>query len=318
MPKSPPNIEDLSRGFGALLPKSFEKLWSLASEVSPDDPKNAFDPIHLQWLGTEERIEDSYDTSPEFFTLGWSGCDSSRYGFIIDDLRHPPDEYPIAHSEPESQLLGNTLAEFLGSLFARAMEWQQPSGLIIDVGRMVELGLLPESTKIPPEEPAPPPSDLQRVHAAKIQDLWNRSQPVLGLHLPGDLEQVPALALQERVRAGAIATVDQIGAVVPDGSVDRNYLESLSWHGKQSWDRLPPNSSLLDEAERRLEIGEAGTALVIARNFRFLYWHDDWKRGRVFVRRRSEIMAEAYHCLGRDFHADRVRRQTATVLENVI
>jgi hypothetical protein len=74
----------------------------------------------------------------------------------------------------------------------------------------------------------------------------------------------------------------------------------------------------LDAAEKRLLDGEAGTALVIARNFRFLHWYDDWKLGRAFVRRTCEIMVEAYQKLGRDFLSDRVRRQTATVLENVI
>jgi hypothetical protein len=226
-----PTIEDLCRGFGALVPKSFETLWSLAFELSPADPKNAFDPIHLQWLGAEERIEDSYDTTPEFFTFGWTGSDSSRYGFIIDDLRHTPDEYPIAHSEPETQLVGGSIAEFLGYLFARAMEFSEPAGLIIDIPRMIEFGLLPKSTKVPEKRPAPPLTESQRAYKARVQELWKRTQPIFELHLPDDTENVPEHVLNERVRAGAIPTVDGIGAVVPDDSVDRTFLDGLTWHG---------------------------------------------------------------------------------------
>jgi hypothetical protein len=306
-----PTISELSRGFGVLLPASYARLWSIAFQLSPDDPANAFEPIGIQCLGLKERIEESYDTPPEFFTFGWTGVDSSRYGFVVDDPNHPVDEYPIAHSEPESQLEASTLPEFLERCIATELEPLGPVGLIIDI---------PGRGACPPTQPSPDPRALAREkeRTATIRQIWAALQPAFGLTECEDPDETLERAWSDRLSAGAVPTVDKLGAMVPEDTVDREYLDSLQWTSDDSWRRLPPNESRLTEAERRLASGQAGTALVIARNFRFLHWHDDWKSGRNYIRRTAEIMSRAYRELSRDFLADRVNCQTDVVLTNVL
>lgn len=102
--------------------------------------------------------------------------------------------------------------------------------------------------------------------------------------------------------------------------MDRRYLGRLRWRDRDAeypFRKPKADERRLDEAERRLRRGEVGTALVVARDFRFHHWYDDWTGSRTYVRRTYDILAEAYSALGRDFAARAVRQQTESAIREV-
>jgi hypothetical protein len=105
--------------------------------------------------------------------------------------------------------------------------------------------------------------------------------------------------------------------MLPEETVDRSFLDSIDWPAKDDISTTLSPPQLLDEADRRLAIGECGTALVIARNYRQLHYYDDWKEGRLIIRRTSEIMEQAYTSLGRHHLVKKIRDQTEWAIANV-
>ncbi|MDY7109741.1 MAG: hypothetical protein SYC29_13985 [Planctomycetota bacterium] len=285
-----PTHQELSRRFGFPLPITYHGLISLAFEVAPQDPWNAFEPVGLLSLhvthanpGFDYPGHDYADTPVEVNVIGWAGVDGVHFGFIVDDLPDEPHELPMVQCYPDigCSLFGLTLPEFLGVFLAR------------------------QYIEEPPEETP----ERRRVMQAVIERF--------GVVIPDDFEAALAEVWRKRRMQGAIPTADGCGVMLREETVDRSYLDSIDWPGKTEIGRRLSPPQLLDEAGRRLATGEPGTALVVARNYRHLHWYDDWKEERLIIRRTSVIMEQAYAALGRHHLAKKIRDQTEWAVNNV-
>lgn len=138
------------------------------------------------------------------------------------------------------------------------------------------------------------------------------------VYYPTNVESAIHAAWTARLEGGAVPTSDRIGVMLPPHLVDCRYLETLVWPARTEGLRSKPDERLLNEAQRRLQAGDIGTALVVARNFRFHYWYSDWKSGRHYIRQTSDILSAAYVALSRPRAAAAISRQTAAALENVL
>jgi hypothetical protein len=291
MIRSPaPTHQDLSDRFGFPVPPSYQELIALAFELVPLDPWNAFEPIEFFSLHVtcanpdfEYPGHDYADTPVEVQVIGWTGTDGGHYGFLVDDLPGEPQELPIVECYPDNgcRIFGLTLSEFLGVFLAEQYI----------------------------EEPPEDTPERQRIMQAVIERF--------GVVIPDDFEAALAEVWRKRRMQGAIPTVDGCGVMLPEETVDRSYLDSIDWPAKDAFPSRMSPPELLDEAEHRLAAGEPGTALVIARNYRQLHYYDDWKEGRLIIRRTCEIMEQAYTALGRHHLAKKIRDQTEWAVKNV-
>jgi hypothetical protein len=133
--------------------------------------------------------------------------------------------------------------------------------------------------------------------------------------IPDDPEAI-LFDVSVRRDLAATPTLDGLGVELPRGTVDEEYVRSVSWlaldrEDPQGW-RAP-----LREASKRLARGEPGTALVLARNARHLWWRADWRSGRDVIRETSTVLVEAYASLHRQHLAARVVSATDWALEQV-
>jgi hypothetical protein len=285
-----PSDDDLRARFGFPMPRGYYDLLSLAFDLAPEDPWNAFEPIDLFYLDDtcanpdfEYPGHDYADTPAEVQVIGWTGTDGGHYGFLVDDLPSQAQELPIVECYPNSgcRVFGLTLSEFLGVFLAE------------------------QYIEEPPEETP----ERRRVMQAVIERF--------GVVIPDDFEAALAEVWRKRRIQGAIPTADGCGVMLPEDTVDRSYLDSIDWPGKDDFSNRMSPPELLNEAKRRLATGEPGTALVIARNYRHLHWYDDWKEERLIIRRTSEIMEQAHTALGRHHLAKKIRDQTEWAVKNV-
>ncbi len=281
-----PAYAALSRHHGLRVPIAYFEFVTLARELSPGDPALAFEPLGFIWdePGDDEDARWPGDdgryvgTPAELVVFGRSGTDGGHFGFLVDDETATRGEYPIVEVYPRSEIT------IVGATFAEFV------GYLVVTEREVYAA-----------EGESPPPELDR--------LANLVERRLGVAIPAGRQE--ALDRAKRCRAGTVPTEDGLGIVLPAAGVDADYLADLDWPDSA------PDPSRLDEAERRLEDGEPGTALVLARNFRHLYWYDDWDRGRQFIRRTASILSAAYRALGRDRAAARVRAVTDWAVEHV-
>ena len=286
-----PTYEQLCKEFGFRVPRSYHHLLELGARLSPKDPFNAFDRLHLRQLDHRGPTACSYTAPPDFMIFGWSGSDSGHYGFVLDGLDEDVDERPVAQNYPdgaETRLLAMTFPDFLGLLCAPADEDDEPD----------------------PDDPWQ--QDVDRLAAVLKKEL--------GVRVPKSQTRASDRAWKKRLASGATPTQDRIGVMVPPDTVDRRYLDSLVWNvpGGFAWEKPDPDPRRLDDAERRLERGEVGTALVVARDFRFHHWYADWQGDRAYIKRTSSILQRAYAALGREYAAKAVRRQTREALKDVV
>jgi hypothetical protein len=286
-----PTHEQLNQKFGFRVPASYHRLVELAYRLADDDrPGNGFSYLSLCYLDEVGQGACSYTAPGDFAILGWSGTDSTHYGFVLDDEVDDGRERPIALNDPnggETRLLATNLPEFLAGLCAPYDEY--------DV--------------------ADPSSEYER----KAERLAGILREEFDLKVPATAVAAREAAWEWRLSSGAVPTEDRIGVMVPRETVDCAYAASFVWRkpGGYSWETLPPDERRLDEAERRLRRGEVGTALVLARDFRFHHWYDDWKMGRAYIRRTCDIQETAYRTLGRNFAARTIRERTDAAIEMV-
>ncbi|MDP9175661.1 MAG: hypothetical protein M3O30_17595 [Planctomycetota bacterium] len=285
------SYEGYCRRFGFRVPKSYFQLMEIANRLQPDHPWNAFDPIGLLNLDDCGPEACSYTAPGDFVVLGWTGGDSIHYGFVLDDdINSGCAERAIAMNDPigtDTRLLANSLPEFLGFLCANDI--MQAYG------------------------------DVSEKCFSEANAVAEVLQAEFGFKIPKTQLAAEKSARRERLRRGATPTEDRIGVMLPAETVDLRTIDRMARRiaGVNSWESSGPDERLLDEAEQRLSQGEIGTALVIARNFRFHYWYSDWEGSRSFIRRTSDILGRAYVALGRDYAAQALVKQTEGALKNV-
>jgi hypothetical protein len=215
--------------------------------------------------------------------FAWTGCDSEHFIFVIDDDATDDRERPVAFwpidGRSETGLLANSFPEFLEWLVSCYCE---ESGDKNEIARLMQI----------------------------LRDEFGISR--LRPH-----EQLVQSARDTRLsRPGMVPTLDNIGIWLADVPVDRMFLNSLDWPKAENWS-AKPIPGILDEAEARLDAGEIGTALILARNYHFRWWYADWKTGRQIMRRSAQVMAAAYRRLGRHYAALEIERQTEWNLARV-
>jgi hypothetical protein len=274
--------------FGFPVPPGFIAFMTGLQSISASDPWTVLHTVGLDAAGTrchpnfQDRGYDTADTPNEVVPFAYLRSSGAHYGFVVDDVPSKPQELPIAHVEPDGtpELLGLDFSEFLQAIVLETLSFLDNLGL----GResLEELvRVLNPSLNISMPEPLEFGVD------------WN------GYTVPTELINLKRRVAVKRRRAGAIPTADTLGVMLPEETVDREYLESLTWPELDEVLEITPGDQVLDEAERRLLKGEVGTALVLARNFRFLFWYKDWKGERIYIKRTAEILAKAYGILGR-------------------
>ena len=102
----PPEYDELCDLAGFPLPASYHDFPTLAFEIEPDDPWNAFDAVFigsLDWsfASPDYRLDaESYDeyagTPAEGVVFAWPGVDGAQYVFLLDDTPIETTELPIA------------------------------------------------------------------------------------------------------------------------------------------------------------------------------------------------------------------------------
>jgi hypothetical protein len=285
-----PSYETICQRFGFRVPCAYHELLMLAFELSPSDPWNAFRDVDLCGLGSTYLSAEGNgfigytECPPDVKVFGWTGTDGGQLGFILDDVTADEMDPPVALIYPgcssDTGVIAINFASFIGYLLA--------------------------------------PSQCSDADA-DVQGLRVRMHARFPVCVPPHRQVAASVAQVARVSAGAVPTLDRVGVIVPESSVDRVFLDSLTWPTAGSWKpKAAPNERRLGEAFDRLYADEVGTALVIARNFRYLHWYDDWSTGRNYIRTTGDILECAYERLGRYFAARAVRQQTEYALANVI
>lgn len=304
----PPTYAEVSERFGFPVPRDYYRLVEIAFQIAPDDPWNAFKRIGLHDLDLtranpefKDPGHDYPDTPSEACVFAWAGGDGVHFAFIVDDQPAEPGELPVAEINPSSRprIVALKFSDFLrieiiGSLFL----CEEAPGADDDLGFLIEVFTSAYGFCVPG-------TVLSSCDRGGYVDAEERIEMRKRVEL-------------ERLEAGAVPTADGLGVLLPANTVDRKFLESLTWPSWTESHDVRPDERLLVEAEKRLARGQPGTALVIARNFRFLFWHHDWQTGKVHITRTSKIMSEAYRLLGRHHAADRVLSTTDWAVQNVL
>lgn len=291
MSTRPPTHDQLNEQFGFRVPRSYHRLIELATRIGDAEyPWNAFDLLMLTNLDAVGREGCSYTAPGDFAILGWTGGDSGHYGFLLDDEIDDGRERPIAVWYPdttETQILAADLCGLLSYLCALSAEDEL-------------------------DRASPFQKECDRL-AAILQEEFE-------MMVPNSSAEALEEAWQWRLRSGAVPTEDRIGVMLPPASIDRAYPAGLIWRKPGGWslERLPADERRLDEAEKRLKRGEVGTALVIARDFRFHHWYDDWKTTKTYIRRTCDLLEAAYRELGRERAARTTRERTEDAIANVL
>ena len=113
-------------------------------------------------------------------------------------------------------------------------------------------------------------------------------------------------------------TVDGIGCTLPRGVVpDTEYLESLWWPSLSESHQYDVDRSFLDEAERRLQDGDLGTALILSKNLRTTYWYSNWEESKEVLLRTSAVIGACFDQWGRRGPAQRIRAATEWAIRSV-
>ena len=284
-----PSYKEITKQFGFPVPTQYYQLLELSFILGPNQPWKTFEPLGLYSLDATLANpsyfysgHDYADTPVEIYVIGWTGADGGHYGFVVDDLPSEPVEFPIAEVYPGSgsRLLGRNISEFLSVRLSEVLNDRGPKWL---EDNEYIISMLEE-----------------KVHCSVFKEL--------DAHLHRTLE--------DRIRAGAVMTLDGCGSIVPKDQIDWQAWDAIDW-GDVSAEQSVPEHLLVD-AERRMTQGDHITAFLIARNFRFLYWHRDFKSDRSYIRRTSSIMESVYTALGRPHLAKKIRLQTEWAVGDVL
>jgi hypothetical protein len=337
-----PSHRELCRRAGFTLPKTYRDFLELCLETSPRDPWNAFKDLGLMQLDSETPLDPAFSPEwsipptaaapPELVVCAWTGSAGFYHGFFVEEGAPAAGEHPIVTvSDPTDVRLSalsfgelleqHCFAEDDSEFEERTKKFQKllRKGMDIRPGAWTRFERRREGERRNRGQEfldglkaalASAPADAEEI----IVDLPSHC------HERGtDVETAWATRIgRMRLRQGCVPTVDGIGARLPEETIDREYIAGLSWPSRDSRPRSgAPDLSRLTEARRRLEAGEPGTALVLARNIRHLHWYDDWKSGRRCLCETGEILEEAYRRLKRRRAAHNIRVQTDWDLANV-
>ncbi len=284
-----PDYTALTMSFGFAVPESLERLLVLAWRYRPENHWDAFESASLMYMGSslcnpayDYPGHDYMDTPVEVYVFGWTGCDGAHWGFVVEDLPQEPAELPIAYVYPnyQTRLVGRSISEFLSLLIVTAMA---------DIGA---------------------DDDDYASEVTAIRDL------LVGEFEIDDARNEDAICqdvLSWRIASGAYPTVDGIGVTVPDGTIDRAFLDALVWREGDE-----PDPMLMRAGRERFAAGEIGTALVIAKNYRHLFAYSDWKRGKRIIRETADLLQSCYRALGREHLARKMRVQTEWAVAEVL
>lgn len=283
-----PSYNQVCRGFGFPVPKSYYRLIELAFRITPTNPWNAFRELDILYFDATSANPDYVypghdypDTPVEIHVIAWGGTDGTHYGFIVDDLPSAPHELPIAEVYPNSgcRVLGMNISEFIGLRIAETIrdcgkKWYEENCNLIDL-----------------------------------------LMSVFTIPIPADIDEHLARCQLRRAQCGAVITLDGCGAVLPQGRIDWQTWEQIDWEKHRGGKDIPDR--LLMEAESRMMRGDDITAFLIARNFRYLYWHSDFNSNRQYIQRTAAIMERVYGHLGRVHLARKIRDQTDWAVREV-
>lgn len=276
----PPDPSALQSAFGFSVPSSYVGLLAEACRFRPAQPQSALEPVGLFAIDA----------------AGVSAEDGTPYGYADT----PVELFVFAWTGVDGGHVGFIVDELpTGNRELPVAEWypNSPKGRLLglDLAQFLQAWIgITESQD----------SDL----AAALADRFSFGIPDDPAAILIDVSVCRDLA--------ATPTLDGLGVELPSGTVDPEYLSSVTWPAS---DREDPHGwkGHLREASRRLARGEAGTALVLARNARHLWWRADWRSGRNVIRETSTVLSAAYGSLHRQHLAARVVSRTDWALEHV-
>jgi hypothetical protein len=278
----PPTYEQLCERLGFPVPRSYSRFIELTIPDATAEDWEPFRDLPFLNLNNAGASAISISKPANSVIFGWTGCDSEHFIFVMDDEPIDDRERPIAFwpidGREETGVIAGSFPEFLQYLIGSgADEFMERD-------------------------------ERERLHGL-VQEEFGLSE------VRAAEEIVEAARARRMQQPNIVPTRDNIGLALPPAATDRKYLDSIRWRAFD--DRTPPDAQLLDEAERRLAKGELGTAIVIAHNYRFIHWYDDWNSGASIIRRTNDVLASAYQQLGRNLAVAEVERQTEWNLFNV-
>jgi hypothetical protein len=248
----------------------------------------------------------SHTKPPDTVIFGWVGGDSEHYVFVMDEEPHDDRERPIALWAPAFPggcgLIANSFPEFLEYCLAQQIEvgYTETETHHLRTLLATEFGVrsIRNAQQIADAARA---SRYEPAQGFWHRDFPHRTRPTASASSPNEI----------------FPTQDRIGISLPRDIVDRRFMRSIEWEPTSLTDSIPLRPHLLDEAEKRLRKGDIGTALILARDYRFHHWFDDWDTDHLIIRRTALILNSAYRQLNRRTAAANIINQTRRALVNL-
>ncbi len=292
-----PTIDDLTQRLGFRPPDDLVRLVRLAHELDPEGGYNGLEMVSLMYfddaLGPDRKPEEwnGYRNQPvECFQIASSGLAGVFPVIIADNPATPAADFPFACFSFDQPVFIYGLT-FRSGLASYIHSWaygledlndeRRTQYLIVIAAMKREFGIT-----------------VPRTHPDDASD-------------EGDPQAIAArLALP-----GIHPTADGAGALVPDDKTNRPYLREFQEDRARRDDlrneaRRTAAETIVGEGRRRLEAGETGTALVVARDL----WHEFGGDDSPISLSITDLLVDAYTALDRPLLARRARSRMDWVI----
>ncbi|MCA9307245.1 MAG: hypothetical protein KDA16_11970 [Phycisphaerales bacterium] len=317
LPMPIPTIDDLTQRLGFRPPDDLVRLFKLAHELDPKGRYNGLDPFNLGYIDSvlgPEASPDRWDTYPdqpiECFAIAHSGIGNFVPVILVDDPDNNPDDCLFAWWASGQYLLfyADGIVDSIAQYGVDTSE--DLDDLLNDSDRdQFErcLAAFEREFGIKPPPPTQNPND-------EIA-LQNRD---IALTISDGPSYEGSIAAFERrlARPGILPTADGAGALVPDDKTDRAYLREFQ-DDRTRRNKLPRDErdiavqTIIAKARDRLNTGESGTALVVARDL----WGDFCGGESPESLAITQLLIDAYTALDRPLLARRARARMDWVIE---
>ncbi|MCA9283045.1 MAG: hypothetical protein KDA30_13475 [Phycisphaerales bacterium] len=317
LPMPIPTIDDLTQRLGFRPPVDLVRLVKLAHELDPEGGYNGLDPFDLRFIETvlgPDASPDRWDTYPdqplECFAIAHSGIGNFVPVILVDDPDRSANNAVFAWWA-SSQYLMFYADGIVDSIAQYGVDTREDLDDLLNDSDREQFMRCFAAFEREFGVKAPPPTQNPSHEAA----LQNRD---IALTISDGPSYEGSIAAFERrlAQPGIHPTADGAGALVPKDKTDRAYLRAFQ-DDRTRRNKLPHDEqgvavrTILAKTRDRLDTGESGTALVVARDL----WHDCGGEDTPLSRSITELLIDAYTALDRPLLARRARARMDWVIE---
>lgn len=298
LPMPIPTIDDLTQRLGFRPPDDLVRLIKLAHELDPEGGYDGLEIVGLMYFDdafAPHRKPDEWDgyreQPVECFRVASSGTAGIFPVIIADDPDTPAADYPFACFSFDQQVFVYGLT-FHSGLASYIHSWAYGLEDLDDERRTQYLSVM---------------AAMKREFGITVP----RTDPD-----DASDEGDPKAIAARLARPGIHPTADGAGALVPDDKTDRAYLKEFQ-DDRTRRNKLPRDEqgvavqTILAKARDRLNAGESGTALVVARDL----WQDFCGGESPESLAITQLLIDAYTALDRPLLARRARARMDWVIK---